>query len=83
MSVLCPACHGTGERNQSGFLDCTHPGCTAAHDRAEFNKFMQALGPMTQADRDWAAYLYGRTAQASDSFDALLAQLEKINKGNA
>lgn len=80
MSDLCPTCGGSGESGQYAVLDCAAPGCTAAFDRAEFNAFMAALAPMTQYDRDWAAYRYGRVKQAEASFDSLAAGI--INKGN-
>lgn len=72
-SFYCPICKGSGESSHYGVLDCTEPGCNAATERAEFNTFMAALEPLSQYDRDWAAYRFGRVKQAEQNFDSLAA----------
>lgn len=65
MSHYCVECSNSGERGQSGMLDCSAIGCNAATERATLDAHLLALGRLHERDLVWAAYKLGQAkAQA-------------------
>lgn len=51
----CIWCHGTGEINGMGFLDCTH--CDAAVERTAVNEFVESQRHLlTESEMYWAIH---------------------------
>lgn len=60
MSHYCVECSNSGERGQSGMLDCGAKDCTAATERATLDAHLLALGRLHERDLVWAAYKLGQ-----------------------
>lgn len=58
----CIWCHGTGEINGMGFLDCGH--CDAAVERSALNAFIATNGGLHQYTLDDLAWLIHQRAVA-------------------
>jgi hypothetical protein len=70
----CANCGGTGRNPGSDYNDCTAPGCTAATERVELEKFVAGMGPgALQMDAD--AVIWAIHSRATEASTARIAHL--------